>query len=385
MQVVSLERCGGYDEEIVYAAVEKLMDRIGGWKAIISPGKKVAVKPNLLMFKKPEEAATTHPSVVKAVITQIQKAGGIVTIVESPGGPYNAAMLKHVYKATGIEKIADETGAVLNYDLRVNKIVNDQSKYIKQLEIVKPLADADIIINLPKLKTHTMMTYTGAVKNMFGAVAGTAKADLHLRMPDYIKFADCLIDIFLSVKPTLNIMDGIDSMEGYGPTNGNPRRLGVLLASRDGFSLDAAALRIIALPIEKVPVMRNAKERKLFSEEITLVGEPIENFTVSDYNIPLLNENERIDKFNRGVMKLFKNWIRPRPEIQNSLCVECGNCAKNCPPGVITMGKDRKPCIDYKSCIRCFCCQELCAHNAITVRRGMLSKMMLNKNIAGQK
>ena len=131
----------------------------------------------------------------------------------------------------------------MNYDLRVSKINREQSKYIKQLEVLKPLIDADIVINLPKLKTHTMMTFTGAVKNMFGAIAGTAKADMHLRMADYIKFADCLIDIFLSVKPTLNIMDAIDGMEGYGPNNGNPRHIGVLMASTDGFSLDAAALR----------------------------------------------------------------------------------------------------------------------------------------------
>jgi Pyruvate/2-oxoacid:ferredoxin oxidoreductase delta subunit len=294
-------------------------------------------------------------------------------------------MLKHVYKSTGIEKIADETGAVLNYDLRVRTIFREQSKYIKQLEILKPLTDADIIINLPKLKTHTMMTYTGAIKNMFGAIAGTAKADMHLRMPDYDKFADCLIDIFLSTKPTLNIMDGIDGMEGYGPTNGNPRHLGVLLASTDGFSLDTAALKIIGLPIEKVPVMFNARNRKLLDEEISIIGEPIENVVVDDYVIPALNENERIDKFNRGFMKLIKQWMRPRPEIQNNLCVQCGNCARNCPPGVIIVSKGKKPVIDYKSCIRCFCCHELCAYNAITVRRNMFSRMMLNKSIAGQK
>lgn len=385
MQSVSLERCTNYDEEVVYAAIEKLINNIGGWKNYISPGKKVVVKPNLLMFKKPEEAATTHPSVVKAVIAQIQKAGGIVTIVDSPGGPYHAAMLKHVYRTAGMEKIADETGAVLNYDLRVNTIQREQSKYIKQLEILKPLIDADIIINLPKLKTHTMMTYTGAVKNMFGAIAGTAKADMHLRMPDYIRFADCLIDIFLSVKPTLNVMDAINGMEGYGPTNGNPRHLGVLLASTNGFSLDAAALKIIGLPVEKVPVMFNAKARGLLDEEIRIIGEPVENVTVSDYIIPALNDNERTDKFSRGFMKIVKKWMRPRPEIQDSLCVQCGNCARNCPPGVITLSKGRKPDINYKNCIRCFCCHELCAYNAITVHRSMISRMMMHKRIAGRK
>jgi uncharacterized protein (DUF362 family)/NAD-dependent dihydropyrimidine dehydrogenase PreA subunit len=323
--------------------------------------------------------------VVKAVISQIQKAGGIVSIVESPGGPYSTAILKHVYKTTGIERIADQTGAVLNYDLRVSKINREQSKYIKQLEVVKPLIDADIVINLPKLKTHTMMTFTGAVKNMFGAIAGTAKADMHLRMADYMKFADCLIDIFLSVKPTLNIMDAVDGMEGYGPTNGNPRHIGVLLASTDGFSLDAAALKMIGLPVEKVPVMFNAKERKLLDEEIEIIGEPIENVIITDYSIPLLSEHERADKYDRGMMKHLKKWLRPRPEIQKSLCVKCGTCVQNCPPKAITIDKNGKPDIDYQNCIRCFCCQELCTHNAITVNRSVLSKIMMHKNIAGQK
>lgn len=385
MQIVSIERCADYDMENVYAAVEKVIEHLGGWKHFIKPGKKVVIKPNLLMFKKPEEAATTHPSIVQAVITQVQKAGGIVTIAESPGGPYNHAMLRHVYKATGMERVADETGAILNYDLRVTHVHQEQSKYIKQMEAIKPLVEADIIINLPKLKTHTMMTYTGAIKNMFGAVAGTAKADLHLRMPDYDKFADSLIDIYLGVKPTINLMDAIDGMEGYGPTNGNPRCLGFIMASADGFTLDATAVKVIQLPLEKVPVLRNAKDRGLLDEDIKILGELIENIVVDDFSIPALNDAARNDKFSRGVMKKLKPWLRPRPVIQNDICVQCGNCARNCPPKVITMEKGKKPYIDYSGCIRCFCCHELCAHNAITIHRNLISKMMMNTRIAGLK
>jgi uncharacterized protein (DUF362 family)/Pyruvate/2-oxoacid:ferredoxin oxidoreductase delta subunit len=385
MPIVSLECCDNYDEQVVYEAIEKLINHIGGWKSFIKPGHKVAIKPNLLMFKRPEEAATTHPSVVKAVISQIQKAGGIVTIVESPGGPYNTAMLKRVYKATGMEKVADETGAILNYDLRVSSIAHESSKYIKQMEILKPLAEADIIVNLPKLKTHTMMTYTGAIKNMFGAIAGTAKADLHLRMPDYDKFADSLIDIFLSIKPTLNLMDAIEGMEGYGPTNGNPKHIGLLLASVDGFALDDTALKIIQLNAHNVPVMVCAKSRGLLDEEVTLCGVQLENVLVKDYDIPILNEVKRRGRFNRGLLKLVKQWMRPKPQIQSGLCIHCGSCAQNCPPDVITFEKGKTPVIDYENCIRCFCCLELCAHNAITVHRSLLSRMMMNKKIAGLK
>lgn len=385
MAIISVHRCKNYDEDNVYEAVEKLIDNIGGWTNYIKPGKKVVVKPNLLMFKKPEEAATTHPSVVKAVITQVQKAGGIVTIAESPGGPYNVSMLRRVYKSTGIEKVADETGAILNYDLRVKTINCGKSKYLKQIEVIKPVAEADIIINLPKLKTHTMMTYTGAVKNMFGVIAGTAKTDLHMRMPDYNKFADCILDIFLSVRPTINLMDAVYGMEGFGPTNGNPRYLGFLMASADGIALDAAATKVIQLPHEKVLVLDNAKKRGLLNENIQIIGEQIENIMVKDFYVPVLTDAERYDRANRGILKVLRKWLRPRPVINNDLCVGCGNCERNCPPKVITIENGKEPVIDYKNCIRCFCCHELCPHNAIVVYRSRLSRAMVNRSIAGSK
>ena len=108
-----------YRLDRVVTCLEKIFDQMGGIESIVKPGMRVAIKPNLLMAKKPEDAATTHPSVVHAVIKLVQRAGGIAVIVESPGGPYNYPLLKMVYARTGIEQIASETGAELNFDLRV--------------------------------------------------------------------------------------------------------------------------------------------------------------------------------------------------------------------------------------------------------------------------
>lgn len=385
MQYVSIAKCSDYNEENVYKAVEDIVNKLGGWKKYIKPGNTVVVKPNLLMPKKPDEAATTHPAVVKAVVSQVQKAGGIVTIAESPGGPYGYTYLKHVYKVTGIERVADETGAILNYDLRVQGKNHPQAKYIKQLEVIRPIAEADIIINLPKLKTHTMMAYSGAVKNMFGAVAGTTKADFHLRMPDYMDFADCLIDIFLSVKPTLNIMDAVYGMEGYGPSAGKPRKIGILLASTNGFALDCAALNVIGLPFEKVPIIKQANKREFIREDYCVWGCDIKDITINDYAIPVLNDTERCNAFDRGFLKLAKRWLRPKPVIDQNTCVRCGNCARNCPPKVINIEKGKSPYIDYRKCIRCFCCHELCSYKAITIHRNIISKLMTDKRLAGLK
>lgn len=385
MQLVSIERCEDYDELIVYKALEKSISNLGGWRKYIKPGDKVTIKPNLVMYKKPEEAATTHPAILKAVIAQIRKAGGLVTIAESPGGPYSQSMLKHVYKMTGTEKVADETGAILNYDLRVETISNPKAKNLKKFEVIKPLADADVIVNLPKLKTHGSMIYTGAVKNMFGSIAGTSKTDLHMRMPDYNKFADCLIDIYSGIKPALNIMDAVTGMEGPGPTSGNPRHVGLLLASADGFSLDITALKLINLPLDLVPLFVQAKERGLIGEDIEIVGERLENAIVKDFKIPEHSADGSHRVFRRRFMKCFRPLLKPRPVIQRDLCVKCGDCARNCPPKVIYTEKGKKPVVDYKGCIRCFCCQELCSHNAIKIQRNFLSKLLVSNIIAGRK
>ena len=384
MDTVSIERCKNYEYDNVYNCVEKLIGNLGGWEAFIKPGDRVAVKPNLLRYKKPDEAATTHPAVVKAVISQVQKAGGNVIIAESPGGPYSRAMLRYVYKATGIEKVADETGAVLNYDLRVTKINRPDSKYVKNLEILKPLADADIIINIPKLKTHAMMVYTGAVKNMFGAVAGTAKADLHLRMPDYNNFADSLIDIYLSAKPAISIMDAVEGMEGYGLSAGSLKHIDQLLSSSSGFALDIAAAKIIKLPPEKVPVLKNAEKRGLVDfNSINIAGENLEGVICNDFNIPALYGAKRQNFLKRSLLKLIKKQSRPKPVISAKKCVRCGNCVKICPAAAFVYENKNVPIIDYKKCIRCFCCHELCDYKAIDVRRGFVSKVMADRRLSG--
>jgi len=384
MDKVSIERCENYEYGNVYNCVEKLIGNLGGWKAFIKPGDRVAVKPNLLRYKKPEEAATTHPAVVKAIISQIQKAGGNVIIAESPGGPYSRSMLRYVYRATGIEKVADETGAILNYDLRVTKINNPESKYVKSFEILKPLADADLIVNIPKLKTHAMMVYTGAVKNMFGAIAGTAKADLHLRMPDYNDFADSLIDIYLGTKPAINVMDAIEGMEGYGPSAGTPKHIGLLLASASGFALDVAAARIIRLSPDNVPVLRNAKKRCLVDDNnIHIIGENIECVICNDFYIPALYGAKRQNILKRGLLNLLKKQSRPKPVISAEKCVRCGNCVKICPASAFVFEDRNIPSIDYDKCIGCFCCHELCDYKAVDIRRGFISRLMTDRRFSG--
>ncbi|NLX65071.1 MAG: DUF362 domain-containing protein [Clostridiaceae bacterium] len=375
MMDVIINTSENYRLDRVESCLEKIFDDMGGIEKIIKPGMRVAIKPNLLMAKKPEDAATTHPSVVHAVVKLVQKAGGIAVIVESPGGPYNIPLLKMVYSKTGIEQVADETGAELNYDLRVEKLNNPDAEYLKSLKILKPLYDADLIINVAKLKTHRFMVYSGAVKNMFGSIAGLEKTDYHLRMSDQESFANCLIDIYLATKPRVNIIDGIIAMEGDGPSAGVPKYIGCIFASRDAFACDYAALNAIGVDYRKVPVMRIAEKRGIFNKDnINFLGVDLEIIKPDSFDVPALHDKKTGSRF--AAIRFIRNKFRPQPEILHDKCVRCGKCVEVCPPKAATRDKDKQIVIDYKKCISCFCCHEFCPEKAIKIKRNTLRRFL---------
>lgn len=386
LEPVIIERCPDYNYEELIKALKNVFEKLGGIDKYIKPGMKVALKPNLIRKKNPESGATTHPLFIKAVAALVKEAGGIVTIVESPGGLFTKSILKGVYSGCGVEKAALEAGVNLNYDISETIVDNPEGKYLKKVTIVKALADADFIINLPKLKTHGQMVYTGAVKNMFGAVPGELKAEYHLRMSEYSEFADALIDIFLSVKPGLNIMDAIVGMEGEGPTAGNPREIGVIIAGENAFKVDFAALKLINVNPLDVPVISQAVKRGLCPDnfhDIEICCDNFELYKVEDFNVPQLNALRAVTFYDKGVFKLIMNWLKPKPVFLHGKCISCGVCRKVCPPSVIVM-KNNKPEADLKGCIRCFCCQELCPEKAVVIKRPAILDLYMKKRKKGR-
>lgn len=374
MNKVSLVSCKTYARDEVVQAVKESLDNLGGIKKYIRPGMNVALKPNLLTRKAPESAAATHPEVVFAVAKLVKDAGANVKIVESPGGPYSVSMLKAVYSGCGMTRIAQEAGIDLNYDTTIVDVENPEGLYLKKVTVLKPLADADFIIDIPKLKTHGQMLYTGAVKNMFGAIPGTQKAEYHLRMHDYKDFANTLIDIFLSVKPGLVVMDAITAMEGMGPANGTPRDLGFVIASDDGFDCDLTAATLVDIKPEHIPILNMGTQRGLCKKDtgqIEIIGEDLKANIVSDFKTPPYDTLSRLDFTQRSIFgKAFKVFT-PRPKFNLDKCIGCGICARSCPPKVIKM-ENKLPDVNLNKCIRCFCCQELCPEGAIVIKRSSL-------------
>ena len=385
MGLVVLETCEAYDNDRLDACLKRVFAQFGGLEKIIRPGMRVLLKPNLLTAKKPNDAATTHPAFVEAVARAVMEVGGVVTIADSPGGPYAISWLKRVYASTGMDEVAERTGAKLNFDLRVEEVELPQGALLKRVRLLKPIVDADVILNLAKLKTHLMMVYTGAVKNMFGAVAGTEKADYHARMHDYDQFATALIDIHMAAKPTLNLIDGITAMEGAGPGSGTPRHLGVVLAAMNAFDGDAVAQGIIGVPWEKVPVMRAGHAAGWFlPDELQIRGRTVKELTCTDFSVPSLHLREKGAAPAKTFLSRLGAITRPRPEIVQSRCIRCGRCKAACPVHTIHKKADGAIVIDSSNCVRCFCCHELCPEDAIRIRRGILSRVLVGPGLAGR-
>ncbi|MCX7774458.1 MAG: DUF362 domain-containing protein, partial [Clostridia bacterium] len=302
------------------------------------------------------------------------------TIVESPGGPYNASLLKRVYLATGMDTVATDTGAILNFDLRVEKIENPDAKIVKSLKVLKPLLEADLIINLAKLKTHGFMVYTGCVKNMFGSIAGMEKADYHLRLNEYDQFADSLIDIYLATKPKINILDGIIAMEGDGPSSGVPKYLGVVMASEDAFAVDYAALNLIDVNYKDVPVFKMAEARGLLKpEDVELFGVNLDSVKPDSFEVPAVERMKTTKRL--SILGFLGKKLKPQPEIMHEKCLSCGKCIEVCPPQVISKKDDKKVCIDYTKCISCFCCHEFCPEKAIRIKKNVIRRLFEYKRL----
>jgi uncharacterized protein (DUF362 family)/Pyruvate/2-oxoacid:ferredoxin oxidoreductase delta subunit len=368
--IQSVVKTSSYDPEILKAAVARHFDHLS-ISGDLRPGMKVAIKPNLLMPSKPENAVVTNPALVSAIIEWLREHGvDDIVIAESSGGPYTAAMLKLCYSRCGYSSLSSRAALNMNTSYRLTgpRGGGEGSQY----NIIAPLLDADYIINVPKLKTHSFVTLTLGVKNLMGAVPGLQKPQLHARFRDKNDFASMLIDVAAIVAPQLTIVDAVDCMEGNGPSAGTKRRLGLTLASRDVFTQDWYIARLIGVSPDDVPTIALSERRSLARPgEISLMGDEAqiveEPFILPDAAKP----NFASGVFNflgKPAMYIANKMSAPRPVLSGALCSGCGKCAESCPVKIITIA-DGKAEFKQKGCIECFCCQEMCPEKAIQIKR----------------
>lgn len=372
--------CGGYSEEEVFPALEQALAPLGGldW---VAPGMKIAVKVNLVSSAKPEQAVTTHPGLVCALVKLLASRGADVVVGDSPGGLYNAAHLNRVYAAAGM-KAVEHWGGRLNQDFTEREASFPQGKVCRQFQYTAWLDGADAIIDFCKLKTHGMMAMTCGAKNMFGAIPGTVKTECHFRYQDPRDFARMIVDLAEYFKPRLIIVDAVECMEGNGPTGGTPRHMGAVLAGENPHKVDLVCAGLIGLKREEVPTLEAALERGLIppsAGELTVAGDP-GAFAVSDFQLIGTSNSHLFRGDGTSLLRRLKGaamerLLAQRPQLDPSKCVGCGLCRNVCPARAITMAGNR-PRIDRKACIRCFCCQEFCPESAMKVRRTAVARLL---------
>ena len=377
MSTVGITACETYESAELRSALDAVLSPIGGMTAFVSPGQRVLLKVNLLSRATPDKAVTTHPEVVRAVVRAVREAGGEVSVGDSPGGPNLPGGVRRVFEDSGIAAVCAEEGVpLLLFDDDAVRVSGSGGELYGSFTLGRAVVDADVLITLPKFKTHGLMMFTGAVKNLFGCIPGLEKAQFHLKLPDRDDFGGMLVDLMLACKPTLAIMDAVVGMEGDGPAGGTPRHVGALLASPDSLALDVVASSMAGLDPMEVYTNRAAARRGLgprSAEEVEIAGVDWHSLAPEGFALP---SRDAASSMPSWLGKRLRGWTTAKPTLEwPEKCTKCGQCTTTCPVNAIVI-RDRGPVFDYSACIRCYCCQELCPPQAIGLTTPPIARLM---------
>ncbi|MHC1757001.1 MAG: DUF362 domain-containing protein [Methanosarcina sp.] len=368
---VSIVRCSDYSN--VKSAIKEALSLIGGLESVISPGNRVLLKPNVLAIRAPEAAVTTHPAVVSAVCELVKEAGGIPVIGDGSGiVKPGSTTTSEAFRASGIEGVASACGAeLINFETSgYTEISVPGARQFPRLYIAKAVLEADVVISLPKLKTHELTLYTGAVKNFFGAVPQKIRKQAHA-LEDRDRFGEAIVDIYSIVKPNLAIMDGVIGMEGNGPANGTPVASGVIMAGYDCAALDMVASELIGIDPLKVPTNRAALSRGFGVQHPEVKGVPLQEASLR-FKMPEGGATAMVPPF---LMRALRRHLTVKPFINTSSCAFCKACVLNCSAHAIEeVGRILK--INQEKCIQCYCCRELCPNDAVEIKKSLLLKIV---------
>jgi len=378
MTPVSLLRCNTYENDILKEQIRQSFKNIG-FNVKTFKKARVVVKPNLLMPAKEEKAIVTHSEFFRAIVQIVKENGGTPVLVESPA----IHSLERVIKKTNYARVLEDEGIEIANPTITKTLNYDGAKKFKHIDISAAYFDADIILNLPKFKTHGITYMTGAVKLLFGAIPGIEKSKMHLRAPDHNDFAEFLLDLYGAMtygmtpsKTIVHVMDAICVQEGEGPgPAGKPKWLNAILAGENGIGVDYVATMVAGLEVNKALTVVNGFERDYgvsSKDDIKIIGDKINDVCVDDF-VPATKSSIFSNIFRWPFnTPTFKNLFLDRPIPKEERCTLCYQCKKICASGAISAstGKKKVPEYDYNKCIRCYCCLEICPEAAIEKGRG---------------
>ena len=360
---VAFIRQRNYEPASLRASIGRALE-LAGFDLGSTSEKRVLLKPNMLGAYPPSMGVTTHPAFVAAVGAIFHEAGAVVAVGDSSNGVHG---IDPTWEATGIRE-ACRAGGFEEVHFEACGSAT-RGNYL----IARAPLEADLVVNLPKFKTHGLTTLTLAVKNLFGCIAGMQKFAVHrahIAAPD---FAAEIVRIADAVRPALTVIDGIVAMEGDGPSGGTLTELGVIAAGTDMHAVDAACCRLIGFPPEALATLAAAKRLGLWdaSSPIDVVGDPMEELRPRHFKLPATSTKDIGDRwYARLALRLVWSQAWAQPAISAARCRRCGLCVEACPVQVISRaGPQDVPTIDYKGCIQCFCCHETCPYKAIDIRQ----------------
>ncbi|MEN6319502.1 MAG: DUF362 domain-containing protein [Syntrophaceae bacterium] len=345
-------RKSSYDYNNLRPIFFEIMDDIGSH--LIKRNDRVLIKPNLLSPASPRQAVLTHPFIVKAAVEYVLQKGARPLVADSPA----LGSFEKILKESGIRDAL--SGLDVTCRAFESSINVDIGEPFHTIEIAEDALNADVIINLPKLKTHGHMLLTLGVKNLFGCIVGYRKPEWHMRTGiNRVMFAKLLVLIYQRIMPSATILDGILAMEGEGPgASGTPRELGVLIGSRDACAVDSIVCRMIGLEPDNLLTLKMAQEMRLVEEGIEIDGYlPV----IKDFKLPEIGPLMFGPKLLHGFIRRYL-LRRPVPDVRS--CKMCGECWKICPGGAIAPHENVLD-FDYDRCIRCYCCIEICPHGSL--------------------
>ncbi len=363
--------CDEYNVALIEEKLRRIIELNGGLDALLKKGKKVLIKPNLVMRRSPEYAATTHPAVVEALVRILKEKTDDITLTECSGGPNTSAQMEGVFKTSGMTEVCERLGVKMNLDLASETRRCPNARAAASFECQKIYSQCDVFINVAKLKSHSLTLVSGAPKNLYGTIPGLKKTEYHSRFPDNDSFAKFILDINETVPADLNIVDAIDIMEGNGPTGGTCRHMGSLLGGKNAFEVDVVSCRLLGIDYKKAPIPALAVKEGVASGDPEITGDIIKG--ISDFKLPDSKHFSLLNFFVKGRLRRF---VEPRPVVDTAKCIGCMRCAEVCPRKTIVSDSTKNVAkINHDGCIKCFCCHELCPKTAIKIKRNPLMNL----------
>jgi len=344
-----------------YDTVHPAVERAFALFPLPITGRTVLVKPNVLRASRPEEGIVTHPAVLQAVVQHVQRLAPAALVVGDNPGLFGYGDNEASFRRTGLMEAAQGCYRNLGED---SLQVDFNPAFMPRVSLSRIVREADIVISLPKFKTHGLTVLTGAIKNSYGFLPGAQKARLHQAAGSPARFHDMLVDVFRLRVPDLFIVDAVVGMEGNGPASPDLRPVGRILASDNAVALDAVMARMMGCAPERLDFLQAARRAGLGDfapATIQVVGDLV---TLPHFKLPPLG-GEALEG-NPALQQMIGARAALRPQADPGRCTGCGACVAHCPVSALVL-EGNLPRVDADTCITCFCCQELCPEQAMVL------------------